>query len=61
MKDRLCKCSECGEEFEKNFFGNYKINGFKNTKIFCSYKCYNKFLTRKENEVKKKIQKDFCY
>ena len=61
MKIEFCRCSECGKEFEKSLFGNYRTHGIKGTKIFCSYKCYNVFLTRKENEIKKRIEKDFCY
>ena len=60
IQEKFCKCGECGIEFERNFFGNYKTHGERETKIFCSYKCYNAYITRKENVVKKRIEKDFC-
>lgn len=49
-------CHECGKKFGTLSYdmGSYaykvKVSNSKNTYVFCSYGCYNKFLNRREAE-----------
>lgn len=55
-----CKCAECGEDFECSTITKYKLNRNYGKIYFCSYKCYNAFLKREEEQWKTRHEEDFA-
>lgn len=54
-----CLCAECKKTFDCSVINKYKVREIDGFKRFCSYKCYNAYLKKKEEIWYNRHKADF--